>query len=202
MRTALVLISGVLIVAAGPLACSTSPRLADRGPSAGEAADQLGRRRAEAIRLAQEAERFEQSDPQRAIETYRRALSMDDTLHNAWNNLGTLLMEEGNYADAVSAFQVAADLMPVDPRPHYNMGIAYQRNGWGEEAFRHFAMALERDPSHLASMRGFVRAAEMTGRADDRIVRVISSALLRETDERWRAYLQRQRYRVEALLDN
>jgi tetratricopeptide (TPR) repeat protein len=127
---------------------------------------------------------------------------MDDSLHNAWNNMGTLLMDKGNYADAVAAFQVAADLMPADPRPQYNMGIAYQRNGWGEEAFRHFALALERDPSHLPSMRGYIRAAEMTGRADERLIQVIRAAMLRDTDEQWRNYFQRQRYRVEALLDN
>ena len=200
MRKPIALILALTAGATGPLACSTSPRLADRADPASEI-DQINRRRAEAARLAQEAERYQQSDPQRAIETYRRALGLDDTLHNAWNNLGTLLMDQGNYADAVAAFQVSADLMPADPRPHYNIGIAYQRNGWGEESFRHFSLALERDPSHLPSMRGFVRAAEMTGRADERIVRVINGALLRETDERWRDYLQRQRYRVEALMD-
>ena len=200
MRNPTVLILALAVGATGPFACSTSPKLSERGDVSSEI-DQINRRRAEAVRLAQEAERLEQTDPQRAVETYRRALSLDDTLHNAWNNMGTLLMEEGNYADAVAAFQVSADLMPADPRPHYNIGIAYQRNGWGEEAYRHFSLALERDPSHLASMRGFVRAAEMTGRADERTVRVINSALLRETDEHWREYLQRQRYRVEALMD-
>ena len=203
MRHDTLLICAAAALLAGPVACSSSPRLADRGQdSAAAAIDQIGRRRAEANRLAQEAERLEETDAEKALETYRRALSMDDSLHNAWNNMGTLLMEQGNYADAVAAFQVAADLMPTDPRPQYNMGIAYQRNGWGEEAFRHFALAIERDPSHLPSMRGYIRAAEMTGRADERLIQVIRSALLRDTDEQWRTYFQRQRYRVEALLDN
>lgn len=205
MRTALkmmvVMMGGAgLAVAIG---CSSSPKLADRsGPGTAEAMDQIARRRVEAARLAQEAERFETTDRPRAIETYKRALSLDDTLHNAWNNLGLLLMEDGNYADAVAAFQVAGDLMPVDPRPPYNIGLAYLRNGWGEEAYRHFSMALERDPSHLPSMRGFVRATEMTGRADDRTVQTIRNAMMRETDEEWKTYFQRQRYRVEAMMES
>lgn len=199
MRTdALVL---TLLAAMSAAGCSSSPNLPDRKDPAA-AIDEMARRRAEAGRLAREAERLEESDPDKALETYRRALSLDDSLHNAWNNMGLLLMERGEYADAVSAFQVAADLMPGDPRPMYNSGIAYQRNGWGEEAYRHFAMALERDRSHLPSMRGFVRAAEMTGRADERTVEVIRAATMRETDDRWRDYFQRQRFRVEALLDN
>lgn len=200
MRTVLLLIAGVGLAGAG--ACSSSPRLDDRsGVDTAEAMNQIAKRRAEAVRLAQEAERLEATDRPRAIETYKQALALDDTLHNAWNNLGLLLMEDGNYADAVAAFQVAADLMPVDPRPPYNIGLAYQRNGWGEEAYRYFSMALERDPSHLPSMRGYVRAVEMTGRADERTMQIIRSAVMRETDEEWKTYFQRQRYRVEAMMD-
>lgn len=203
MRHAAPVILAAAILLTGPSACSSSPRLSERGSaSAADAIDQIARRRAEAARLAQEAERVEETDPEKALDLYRQAVAIDDSLHNAWNNMGTLLMDKGNYADAVAAFQVAADLMPADPRPQYNMGIAYQRNGWGEEAFRHFALALERDPSHLPSMRGYIRAAEMTGRADDRLIQVIRAAMLRDTDEQWRSYFQRQRYRVEALLDN
>lgn len=182
--------------------CAPGPRLKDR-PKVDPAAafNELAQRRAEAMRLAAQAEAVAPDEPSKAIELYRQALANDDSLHNAWNNLGTLLMAQGRYADAVHAFQAAADLMPADPRPMYNTGIAYQRNGWGEEAYRHFAMALERDPSHLPSMRGFVRAAEITGKADERTIEVIRRATMRETDERWRSYFQRQRYRVEAVLE-
>lgn len=199
-RPVLLLIPTVLLGLAPAPGCSSTPRLPDRASTADQI-DQIAKRRAEASRLTQEAERLGKTDPDLAIETYRRALALDDSAHNAWNNLGMLYMERGNYADAVAAYQVAADLIPGDPRPLYNIGIAYQRNGWGEEAFRNFAQALERDPSHLPSMRGFVRAAEMTGRADDRVIAVIRNAMMRDTDEQWRSYLERQRYRVEALIE-
>lgn len=200
MRTPTVILTcGLMLL--GPAACNTAPKLPDRNATA-DAMEQSARRRAEALRLVQEAERLERTDAARAIDTYRRAVALDNTMHNAWNNMGMLLMEQGNYADAVAAFQVASDLMPVDPRPPYNIGLAYQRNGWGEEAYRHFAIALERDPSHLPSMRGFVRAAEITGRADDRTIQIIRTALMRETDEQWRTYFQRQRYRIEAMMEN
>lgn len=201
--TAPITLSLALLLAGLP-ACSSGPSLKDRQKAAANASDaiaQLNQRHAEAVRLSQEAEKLETSDPDKAIATYQQALSFDDSLHNAWNNLGTLLMAKGNYSDAVAAFQSAADLMPADPRPEYNIGIAYQRNGWGNEAYRHFALALERDPSHLPSMRGFVRAAEMTGKADDRTVDIIERATLRETDPAWKSYFERQRYRVEAVLD-
>ncbi|MEM9372162.1 MAG: tetratricopeptide repeat protein [Planctomycetota bacterium] len=189
--------------------CSTAPRLTDRptqegaGSDAAEAIAALERRRAEArriVRLAEEAEAND--DPEEAIERYAEALRLDDTMQNAWNNVGTLLMEADRYADAVDAFQRASQLLPADPRPEYNIGVAYQKNGWGEDAYRHFGNAMARDPSHLPSLRGFVRASEMTGRADLELIDVIKSATLRETDPVWREYFLRQRYRVEAVLED
>lgn len=70
-----------------------------------------------------------------ALEEYRNALELDDQLYAAWNNMGQLLMEQNNYADAVSAFQIAARIEPTDPRPLYNTGLAYQR-GLGRRCVR------------------------------------------------------------------
>ena len=50
-------------------------------------------------------------------------------------------------------------------------------------------------------MRGYVRAAEMTGRADNRLLEIIQRATLMETDEAWKDYFLRQRYRVEAVMN-
>lgn len=192
------------IFIAGALpACDSSPRLKQREAlnEANEAITRIARQREEARALAGQAERVSEEDPARAIELYQQSHRLDDSQQLAWNNLGTLLLDRGNYADAVNAFGRASQLVPGDPRPEYNIGIAYQRNGWGEDAFRHFGNAIERDPSHMPSMRGYIRAAEMTGRADNTLLAMIKNATMRETDPEWRDYLMRQRYRVEAVLN-
>lgn len=197
-----ILLAALLVAGALP-ACGSSPKLKERQTldNASEAIAQIARQREEARQLAAQAERVAESDPAKAIELYQQSLRLDDAQQLAWNNLGTLLLDQGNYADAVNAFNRASQIVPGDPRPEYNIGIAYQRNGWGEDAFRHFGNAIDRDPSHMPSMRGYIRAAEMTGRADDTLLSMIKAATLRETDPDWRTYLQRQRYRVEAVLN-
>lgn len=137
-----------------------------------------------------------------ALGEYRKALELDGKLYAAWNNMGQLLMAEGNYADAVSAYQIASGIEPTDPRPEYNIGLAYQQVGWARDSYKHFENALSRDPNYLPALRGLIRSAEMLGMGDTDIMSYIRNAQLRETDEQWREYFTTQYYRVQALIDN
>jgi len=137
-----------------------------------------------------------------ALIEYRKTLELDNQLYAAWNNMGQLLLEQGNYSDAVSAYRIASGLEPTDPRPEYNIGLAYQRVGWAQDSLTYFDNALKRDPNYQPALRGMIRSAEMLGLADARIMSIIRNAQLRETEEQWRDYLSTQYYRVQAILDD
>ena len=159
--------------------------------------------RALAIQRFNDASRaHERGDHEKALELYKSSINADNTFFAAWNNMGQLMMDQKNYADAVSAFKVASDLQPSDPRPEYNIGLAYQTIGWGDESFNHFELALERDAKYLPALRGIVRSAEMLGRGDQVVREYIRSAMLRESDPQWRAYFERQRFRVEKTMED
>ncbi|NQX95990.1 MAG: tetratricopeptide repeat protein [Erythrobacter sp.] len=136
-----------------------------------------------------------------ALEAYRRALELDDKLYAAWNNMGQLLMQQENYADAVSAFQIASSIEPSDPRPLYNIGLAYQTVGWASDAYDNYENALQRDPYYIPAMRGIARSAEMLGKGDRKLLETIKQAQLREREEKWRNYFRDQYRRVEILLE-
>jgi Tfp pilus assembly protein PilF len=136
-----------------------------------------------------------------ALSEYRKALELDDQLYAAWNNMGQLLMNEGNNSDAVAAFQIASSIEQTDPRPVYNIGLVYQKVGWAKDSYTYFQSSLERDPNYLPAIHGLIRSAEMLGLGDERILEHIRNAQLRETDQEWREYLSTQFYRVSALLD-
>ena len=160
------------------------------------------RSRGEAITLFNQASQYhENGDFDNALIKYRESIQKDNTIFAAWNNMGQLLMREKNYADAVSAYKIASDLQLNDPRPDYNIGLAYQIIGWGKESFTHFDRSLDRDPNYLPSLRGIVRSAEMLGTGDQRILDFIRSGQLRETEDQWREYFDRQRFRVEKLIE-
>lgn len=137
-----------------------------------------------------------------ALEAYRATLELDDEHYAAWNNMGQLLMEQNNYADAVAAFQIAAGIEPTDPRPVYNTGLAYQRVGWAADAYASYEKALARDPNYIPAMRGMVRSAEMLGSGSTQLLDIIKQAQLRDRDEQWRDYFRQQQARVKQLLDN
>ncbi len=161
------------------------------------------RRRAQALEQYRRASTLHaQGETDEALSAYRKALELDDKLYGAWNNMGQLLMDQGNFADAVSAFKIASGIEPTDPRPEYNIGLVYQKVGWAQDSFEHFQSALDRDPNYIPALRGIIRSAEMLGKGDPQILGYIRNAQLRETDEQWNDYLSTQYYRVEAYITN
>tara|TARA_R110002096_G_scaffold173781_2_gene347991 strand:- start:152695 stop:153348 length:654 start_codon:yes stop_codon:yes gene_type:complete len=160
------------------------------------------RSRAKALELFREASKLhEAGEEAKALTKYRESIDADNTLFAAWNNMGQLLMQQQNYADAVAAYKIASDLQTTDPRPDYNIGLAYQTIGWADESYEHFQRSIDRDPNYLPSLRGAVRSAEMLGIGDQQVLEYIRNGQLRETVTEWRTYFDRQRFRVEKLID-
>ena len=160
------------------------------------------RSRGEALALFRQASQLhEDGEFDRALVKYRESIEKDNTIFAAWNNMGQLLMQQKNYADAVAAYKIASDLQLSDPRPDYNIGLAYQTIGWADESYEHFQRSLDRDPNYLPSLRGIVRSAEMLGIGDQHVLGHIRNGQLRETNDQWREYFDRQRFRVEKLIE-
>jgi len=185
--------------------CSGSgqPREADSSAVAIDPVEAYNERsRQEAIELFRQASHLhENGEFDKALLKYRESIEKDNTLFAAWNNMGQLFMQQSNYADAVASYKVASDLQNTDPRPDYNIGLAYQTIGWGDESYTHFKLSLDRDPNYLPSLRGAVRSAEMLGIGDQRVLEFIRNGQLRENDDQWREYFDRQRFRVEKIID-
>lgn len=204
-RTASLTLALIMIAGAGVLpACSTSSARSRSGNvNEIDPALAYSRRQRELARehYAKALELSAEGETEAALDEYRNALELDDQLYAAWNNMGQLLMDKGNYADAVAAFQIAAGIEPTDPRPLYNTGLAYQRVGWGNDAYTSYERALSRDPNYLPAMRGLVRSAEMLGSANTKLLQVIKEGQLQERDEQWRDYFRAQHDRVQVLLD-
>ena len=183
---------------------STSPR-SDSGSSINEINPSIAharRRHAQALEHYNIATALHLDDKhEEALAEYRKAIELDDKVFAAWNNMGQLLMDQNNYADAASAYQIASGLEPTDPRPEFNIGIAYMELGWAKDAYEHFEIALARNEHYLPALHGAIQSASMLGMGNQEIMGYIRAAQLRETDDKRRAYLSTQYYRVQALLD-
>lgn len=157
--------------------------------------------RARATELAVQAQRAQKAgQTDKAIELYQKALAESQDLSLVWNNLGLLYMDKQNYIDAAEMFKYAADLEPRDPRPHYNIGVIYQRQGYPEDALDYFGRSLKRDPRYLPSLRGAVTMAKLMDRSDDESLERVRTAIMLERNPQWREIFERESLRIRGTL--
>ena len=83
---------------------------------------------------------LEEDDTEAAVATYRRALDLDADLPDVWLNLGRLLHEQGEVAEAERCYRRAVDLLPEEPVAVFDLGVALQ----DQERFAEAAAAYER----------------------------------------------------------
>jgi tetratricopeptide (TPR) repeat protein len=75
-----------------------------------------------------------------AIQHFTKASKLDPTFADAYLGLGTTLVTEKKYAEAIPPLEVAVKLQPQNPVGHYSLATAYTRTGRKEEAQREFAL--------------------------------------------------------------
>lgn len=75
-----------------------------------------------------------------AIDHFTRATKLDSGFAEAYLGLGSSLLAEKRFADAVPALETAVRLQPDNPTAHYNLATALSRTGRKEEADREFAI--------------------------------------------------------------
>lgn len=144
------------------------------------------------------ADASKQKNRERAMRMYTEAVSIYRQLPAAWNNLGVLLMEDGQYLQAAEAFASAADLSPSDPRPLYNIGLLWDSRGYLRDARTYYVRSLDRDSSYLPALRGAIRADTLLNEGSDRTLSWLERGLMLETEPEWQKWMRLQKIRIES----
>ncbi len=78
-----------------------------------------------------------------AIQECRRAIEIDPTFGNPYNDIGSYLMKQGRLEDAIEWFEKAKAAPRYEPRhfPYLNLGRLYMALGRFEDASREFSQA-------------------------------------------------------------
>ncbi|MBX3358176.1 MAG: tetratricopeptide repeat protein [Phycisphaeraceae bacterium] len=148
---------------------------------------------------AQTAEK--NNKPDEAISLYRQSLEQYREMPMVWNNMGALLLAKGEGMEAASAFRMAGDLSPKDPRPMFNLGVLWEQRGYADEAARYYTLALDRDENYLDALRYSIRLdTHILLRTNDVTARRLQRALLLETDPKWREFFLREKSRIDAKM--
>lgn len=139
-----------------------------------------------AASLVRDAQRLELAkDTPGAIAKYKEAIETYNELPVAWNNLGRLLMQNGDNLMAAEAFKQASELSPSDPVPVHNLGALWESLGYLGDASKWYDQALQRDPQYLPSLRRFLLVKDLNSDRDAIVGDRLKTALLLETDPWW-----------------
>jgi tetratricopeptide (TPR) repeat protein len=101
---------------------------------------------------------FGLQDFKQAISHYKRATELDSNYSTAFNILGYAYRQDGNYADAETAFKKYIQLIPNDPNPYDSYAELLLKMGRFDEAIAQYKKALEIDPKFVNSHFGIAAA--------------------------------------------
>lgn len=99
-----------------------------------------------------------------AEQSFRQAIGIYPDYAQVRFNLGQLLMQRGERAEAIEHLARAAWLSPANPRPHKSLATLYEQAGNREEALAAYAAAARLDPADLPLRFNYGRALLAAGR--------------------------------------
>ncbi|HVB85073.1 MAG TPA: tetratricopeptide repeat protein [Candidatus Dormibacteraeota bacterium] len=104
-----------------------------------------------------------QGDTRAAIDECKRAIEVDPTFGNPYNDIGAYLIDLGRYDEAISWLEKAIRAPRYEPRqfPHFNLGRVYLAKGNFLRARQCFQEALRIEPDYLLAQRAIGRLRHM-----------------------------------------
>ncbi|MGH9718053.1 MAG: tetratricopeptide repeat protein [Candidatus Acidiferrales bacterium] len=104
-----------------------------------------------------------QGDIQAAIAECKRAIAVDPTFGNPYNDIGAYLIDLGRYDEAIAWLEQAIQAPRYEPRhfPHFNLGRAYLAKGMFLRARQCFRESLRIEPDYLLARRAIGRLRHM-----------------------------------------
>jgi tetratricopeptide (TPR) repeat protein len=100
---------------------------------------------------------------------WRRALDVTENNYVAHNNLGGVLMKQGNPAEAIPHLAEALRIKPDSAMTQSNLGVALMETGNLDEAIRQFGEALRIDPALPEARDKLASALAVEGKLDQAI---------------------------------
>lgn len=106
---------------------------------------------------------------QEAIEDYRKAIELDPTYADAYNNLGNALRSANQGAEAIQNYQKAIDLDPNHVDAYNGMGNMMLENRRIDDAIANYQKAIEIDPTYAIPRSNLGNVFLEVGKIDEAI---------------------------------
>ncbi|MBX3378331.1 MAG: tetratricopeptide repeat protein [Phycisphaeraceae bacterium] len=180
----------LLILAAFTVLAGCNRAFGPYTPQSESARDSL-----KAQKLTQQAAK--ESDPEKAEQLLREALTADLYHGPAHNNLGVVLLHKGDLYSAASEFEWARKLLPGHPDPRMNLALTMEKAGRIDEALAAYASALEVYQEHIPTIQAMTRLRLKSGKPDDSTKAMLEEIALRGESPAWREWARGQLTRLD-----
>ncbi|MCB2183419.1 MAG: tetratricopeptide repeat protein [Desulfobulbaceae bacterium] len=107
------------------------------------------------------------NQPQKALFHYKKAVSLKADYPQALINSGIILMDQGEFDEAVGLFQRVLDSAPTDIAALTNLGTAQHRQGKLSEALDSFRQVLALDPNDLYGLNNLALVLKDLGELEE-----------------------------------
>jgi len=107
---------------------------------------------------------YRQGRPELAKAEFAEALRLQPELPQEYVRTGVLAVQRGQLLMGMLDLQMALLLDPASVDAHFNLGVAYENQGWAEMAIASYTRVLELQPGHAAAGRNLERAKAVAGR--------------------------------------
>jgi tetratricopeptide (TPR) repeat protein len=96
-----------------------------------------------------------QGDLDAAIEECKKAINIDPDFGNPYNDIGSYLIQQGNYEEAITWLEIALKAKNYDAKhyAHVNLGRAFELKGLWFEAVAEYRKAMDMAPGYEIASR-------------------------------------------------
>ncbi|MGD9789010.1 MAG: hypothetical protein AB7Q00_08020 [Phycisphaerales bacterium] len=169
-------------------ACLVLSSCASHRPGPYQSQAEASRDPVRAERLSREAADLLASDPTKAEDLLRDALTADLYCGPAHNNLGVVHLTRGDLYEAASEFEWARKLMPGHPDPRLNLALALHRAGKSVDAIASARAALEVRPEYVPAKQALALLLVQSGTRTDETDHLLDDISLAGETDRWRSW--------------
>ena len=110
---------------------------------------------------------FARQDWDAGIAEYRRAVEIDPTFSQAWNNMGYAARAVGRFDEAEQAFRKYIEVLPSEPNPYDSYAEFLMKMGRFDESIVQYRKALEADSTFNASYIGIAHNQMFLGQGNE-----------------------------------
>jgi len=99
-----------------------------------------------------------------AIAECKKAIEVDPTFGNPYNDIGAYLVEQDRLDEAIPWLEKALVALRYESYcfPHVNLGRVYEKKKMFAKALKHYEEALEENPKHLGAWQAVARLKGMS----------------------------------------